>query len=95
MISRIQKSDCKLFLKRNYIGQLAYIYQDRPFSIPITYYFHDDRIICYSGSGHKINAMRSQPNVSLQVSEISEITKWKSVIAHGKFQEMEGSEAKA
>ena len=95
MESAIRKSDCELILSRNYIGHLAYIYQDRPFTVPITYYYNKEKIICYSGQGHKIKSMRLNGNVSLQVSEIDEITKWKSVMVHGKYKELEGSEAKS
>jgi len=95
MISSFSTTDCKHLLRRNYIGQLAYVYQNKPFSIPITYYFTEDKIICYSGDGHKISAMRLRKEVSLQVAEIDEINKWKSVIAHGTFRELQGSEAKA
>lgn len=95
MIRTFTTADCKHLLSRNYIGQLAYIYLDKPFSIPITYYFTEGKVICYSGDGHKVKAMRLRSDVSLQVSEVEEINRWKSVIAHGKFRELIGSEAKA
>ena len=52
-------------------------------------------IIGHSAEGHKINAMRKNNHVSLIVSDVESINDWKSVLAHGTFQELSGSAAKA
>ncbi|SDG62735.1 pyridoxamine 5'-phosphate oxidase family protein [Winogradskyella thalassocola] len=95
MIKTLIKEECKLLLSRNYIGHLAYVYQGKPFVVPITYFYSDERIICYSGEGHKLNALRLHTSVAFEVSEIESITNWKSVVAHGEFIELERSSAKA
>lgn len=97
MIKSLNREECELVLGRSYIGHLAYIYQNRPFVVPITYFYSekDNRIICYSGDGHKINALRQQKAVALEVTEITTITNWKSVVAHGQYIELERSIAKA
>ncbi|TFG74082.1 MAG: flavin mononucleotide-binding protein [Flavobacteriales bacterium] len=83
-------------LKNNYIGHLGYISQSEPYVIPITYYYNpsDNTIISYSEEGHKINAMRKNGSVSLQVEEIVSNSNWQSVLAHGTYEEIKGSNAK-
>ena len=63
----------------------------------MTYYFKEKEnvIICYSGEGHKINAMRKHNSISLEVAEIDSVNNWKSVVAHGSFQELKGIDAKS
>ncbi|WP_243396993.1 pyridoxamine 5'-phosphate oxidase family protein [Flagellimonas pacifica] len=80
----------------NYIGHLAFIFQGCPYVVPITYYYEQslDCIIGYSAEGYKINAMRSNPEVTLEVDEIKAADKWKSVLVHGIYEEIHGSEAK-
>ncbi|MDX1471562.1 MAG: pyridoxamine 5'-phosphate oxidase family protein [Flavobacteriaceae bacterium] len=97
MIKTLTKKECIEILSENYIGHLGYIFQNRPFVIPITYYFNskDNMIICYSGEGHKTIAMRRNDEVALQVNEIDTVNRWKSVLIHGKFQQLFGSDAKA
>ncbi|REE16886.1 hypothetical protein DFQ09_10598 [Winogradskyella pacifica] len=95
MIKSLNKEECQLILSQNYIGHLAYIYQNKPFVVPITYFYSDNRIICYSGDGHKISAMRQHDKVALEVAEITSITNWRSAVAHGQFIELERSSAKA
>lgn len=96
MIKKLDKSECLEVLTTNYLGRLAYISGKSPFVVPITY-FHDvedDCILSYSSEGFKLNAMREQNNVSLQVDDIQSIQKWRSVLVHGRFEELKGSTAK-
>ncbi len=95
MIKSLKQEECELILQHNYIGHLAYIYQSKPFVLPITYFYKDHQIICYSGDGHKINALRKHNTVALEVAEINSVNNWQSVAVHGKYEELQGSSAKA
>jgi nitroimidazol reductase NimA-like FMN-containing flavoprotein (pyridoxamine 5'-phosphate oxidase superfamily) len=95
MITNLNEKECSHLLANNYIGQLAYIYKDRPFVVPITYFFNKNNIIIgYSDDGHKTMSMRKNSKVSLQVSDIKDSDNWISVLAHGIYEEVTGSEAK-
>lgn len=97
MIGNLNKKDQTRILASNYIGNLAYIYRDRPFIAPITYFFDvkNNIVIGYSNEGHKLKAMRQNEAVSLSVTEIDSVNNWDSVLAHGTFKEITGSGAKA
>ncbi|MDU8885681.1 pyridoxamine 5'-phosphate oxidase family protein [Yeosuana sp. MJ-SS3] len=97
MFKNLEDKEIQFILENNYIGQLGYIYNNRPYVIPITYFFDKESniIICYSGDGHKMNAMRKNNAVSLQIGEIKSVTNWKSVLVHGTFEQHFGSNAKA
>ena len=96
MSDSMLKKDCIQILNNNYIAHLAYIYNNAPFIIPITYYFdqNENIIISYSDEGHKINALRINPFVALQLDEINSINNWKSIQIIGEFEELNGSVAK-
>ncbi len=95
MIRSLNKEECISLLANNYIGHLAYVYRGRPFIGPITYFFNKgNTIIGYSNEGHKIMSMRKNNKVSLEVAEIANINNWESVLAHGIFEELSGSDAK-
>ncbi|AOW16849.1 flavin mononucleotide-binding protein [Polaribacter vadi] len=95
MRQSLNQKECATLLADNYIGYLGYISKNSPFIVPITYFFDGKKtIIIYSSEGHKINAMRKNNNVSLQVSEIKNIDNWNSVLAHGNFEELSGIDAK-
>ncbi len=97
MIRTLNETERLKLLETNYIGNLSYIYRDRPYIAPITYFFNKkaNLIIGYSTEGHKVKAMRKHNNVCLSVSNIDSVNSWKSVLAQGVFIEVSGSEAKA
>jgi nitroimidazol reductase NimA-like FMN-containing flavoprotein (pyridoxamine 5'-phosphate oxidase superfamily) len=83
-------------LRNNYLGHLAYLWQGKPHVIPITYYFDptDNTIISYTSEGHKIDAMRANKSVAVQVEQVQSISNWESVMLQGTFEEIRGSSAK-
>ncbi len=83
-------------LRKNYNGHLAYIADEKPYVIPITYFFdpEDNSIISYTAEGHKIDAMRKNPSVSMVVEQIQSMVNWESALVHGTFEELEGELAK-
>ncbi|WP_223550367.1 pyridoxamine 5'-phosphate oxidase family protein [Aestuariivivens sp. NBU2969] len=96
MILKLGKSKCYQLLQNNFIGHLAYIYNNHPYIVPITYFYDNsaNAIIGYSGIGHKIKALRINSAVSLEVSEIDSVNNWRSVVAYGVYDEFIGSAAK-
>ncbi len=97
MIRRLNTQESKHIIANNYIGYLGYIYRDRPFIAPITYFYDQNKnvIISYSGHGHKTDAMRKHGQVSLEVAEIDSVNDWKSAQIHGTYEQLYGSEAKS
>jgi nitroimidazol reductase NimA-like FMN-containing flavoprotein (pyridoxamine 5'-phosphate oxidase superfamily) len=96
MIQKLNTSKCRLLLSQNYIGHLAYTFNNKPYVVPITYYFDHstNTILGYSGKGHKIRALRINRDVSMEVSEVDSINNWKSILVQGTYREFEGSTAK-
>lgn len=97
MIKTLNTKEKMLLLSSNYIGSLGYIYQNRSFVVPITYFYNEEQnnIIGYSGHGHKINAMRKNKSVSLLVTDIDSVNDWRSILVQGTYKEEEGATAKA
>ena len=97
MIKDLALPNCIEILENNYIGRLAYIAHQCPFVIPITYYYDgnaENYIISYSLEGHKIDAMRENSMVSIQVDLIESVDRWKSVLVLGTVVELTGIDAK-
>ncbi|TBN04310.1 flavin mononucleotide-binding protein [Hyunsoonleella flava] len=92
----LEKYEIIYLLKNNYIGQLSFFWKNKPYVLPITYYYSeaDNCVISYSGEGHKIDAMRLNNAVSIGVTEVRSVNNWKSVLMHGEFEELDGAFAK-
>ena len=96
MIQELETSECLKILDSNFIGHLAYIFGKSPYVVPVTYFYdaEENFILSYSAKGHKIEAMRKQASIALQVDDIQSIQSWHSILVHGSFEELEGSTAK-
>ena len=96
MIQKLDNYKCRKLLSQNYIGHLAYTFNNKPFVVPITYYYDNinNTVIGYSGKGHKIKALRINRDVSMEVSVVNSVNNWESVMVQGIYREFEGSTAK-
>lgn len=96
MRRNLNQVECFKLLTNKYIGHLGYISGSYPHVVPITYYYDEatHSITGYSSEGHKIDAMRKNPLVSLCVDEINSISNWQSVLVYGTFEELTSIDAK-
>jgi nitroimidazol reductase NimA-like FMN-containing flavoprotein (pyridoxamine 5'-phosphate oxidase superfamily) len=96
MIKDLNDTQIRQLLGGHYIGSLGYIAQRAPYVLPITYFYDEksNHIISYAMEGHKINAMREFPEVTLMVYEMDALKKWRSVMVHGIFEELHQIDAK-
>jgi nitroimidazol reductase NimA-like FMN-containing flavoprotein (pyridoxamine 5'-phosphate oxidase superfamily) len=96
MIKDLNERRIVNLLGSNCVGSLGFIAQKSPHVLPVTYYFDGEnhQIISYSMEGHKIEAMRDYPQVSLLVYEQDSLKSWRSVLVHGVFEELQQIDAK-
>ncbi len=96
ILQDLKYEQCIEVLSRNYIGRIAFISGGTPEIIPITFHYDQEQhsIISYSAEGTKIESMRKNKSVSFQVDEIYALDKWKSVLVHGRYEELKGVDAK-
>jgi len=82
-------------LQSHYIGHLAYTLDNKPFVVPITYLYDAEHnsLIGYTAEGHKIEVMRKNPYVCVEVSSIRDLSHWKSVVVEGTYEELSGMDA--
>ena len=89
---QLTQEECEKILERGRTGVLAVLGDDGyPYTVPINYYYTDGKIYLHCAkSGHKLDAIRSNPKVSFCVVERDDIlqekftTLFKSAVAFGK-----------
>jgi hypothetical protein len=88
MISEIGYRESRELLRDQNIGRLGCCSEGMPYVIPVNYFFDGEDIYIHSMPGRKIQVMRANPHVCLQVDEIEDTFNWLSVIAFGLFEEV-------
>jgi nitroimidazol reductase NimA-like FMN-containing flavoprotein (pyridoxamine 5'-phosphate oxidase superfamily) len=76
------------------IGRLGCVDEDGPYVVPINYLLEGGEIYSHALPGKKINAMRIDPRVCLQVDHIQDDLHWSSAIAFGKFEEIRSPQSR-
>ncbi|MDM9632733.1 pyridoxamine 5'-phosphate oxidase family protein [Robiginitalea aurantiaca] len=95
-IENLSEGQVHKLLADHCVGSLGYIAHNRPYVVPVTYFYNrdDQTIISYATEGHKITSLRENPEVSLLVYHKEGMNWWRSVLLHGVFEELHQLEAK-
>lgn len=70
------------------IGRLGCVADGKPYVVPVSYVYDDSGIYIHSLPGHKITAMRANPEVCVQADQITSEYSWRSVVAFGRYEEI-------
>lgn len=87
-IRTLSTLECTKILTANRVGRLACAKDGQPYIAPIYYAHADNHLYAFSMLGKKIDFMRSNPLVSVQVDERGAGRGWKSVIVDGRYEEL-------
>jgi uncharacterized protein len=97
LIHELSTAECAAVLARSHIGRLGCAYRDQPYVVPILFSYDAERHCVYGFStiGQKVEWMRANPKVCLEVDDISDKNHWTSVIALGVYEELQQSTEEA
>ena len=88
IIRTLSAPECTALLKANRLARLACAKDGRPYVVPIHYAYADNHLYAFSMPGKKIEWMRDNPLVSVQVDERGEGRAWRSVVLDGLYEEL-------
>jgi nitroimidazol reductase NimA-like FMN-containing flavoprotein (pyridoxamine 5'-phosphate oxidase superfamily) len=88
IVKELTEQECANILRASNVGHLACASGNQPYVVPVTFAFADNCIYSFSLSGQKIDWMRQNPQICLQVGDFKEGHGWKSVIVYGVFEEL-------
>jgi len=94
VVHELSPEDCRRVLARKSLARLACALNDQPYIVPVLCYFDADAGCLYSiaAEGQKVDWMRHNPKVCVEVSEIGDRYTWTTVLVFGQFQELTDSQ---
>jgi nitroimidazol reductase NimA-like FMN-containing flavoprotein (pyridoxamine 5'-phosphate oxidase superfamily) len=93
MIGVLSPAQIEQVLHEQVIGRIGCHAGGRTYVVPVTYAYRDGSIIGHTGHGLKVEIMRENPNVCFEVEDLSNLPRWVSVIAQGRYEELSGAAA--
>jgi nitroimidazol reductase NimA-like FMN-containing flavoprotein (pyridoxamine 5'-phosphate oxidase superfamily) len=88
MLGTLSLNQSIQLLQSETIGRLGCCENGKVYIIPIAYAFDGKHIYAHSREGMKIQFMRKNPNVCIEVDRIENMINWRSVVVQGKFEEL-------
>jgi uncharacterized protein len=90
LIHDLTAAECRDVLARSSVARLACARADQPYVVPIFFSFdaHDDCLYGFSTLGQKIDWMRGNPKVCVEVDEIGGQNQWTTIVVFGRYEEV-------
>lgn len=88
MIRDLTEQEMQSLLCAERMGHLGCCLKDRPYVVPTTYAYDGRSIYIYTHNGEKVDMMKKNPQVCLQVENVASESAWKSVMVHGLYEEL-------
>jgi nitroimidazol reductase NimA-like FMN-containing flavoprotein (pyridoxamine 5'-phosphate oxidase superfamily) len=89
-IRELATEECAQILERSELGHLACARHGQPYIVPI-HFSYDGAERClyaFSGAGQKIQWMRENPKVCVEVEDIADKNHWTTVLIFGEYHEV-------
>ena len=88
LIHEMTEAECRTALERVSFGRLACARDTQPYVIPIYFAYDGKHIYGFSTLGQKIEWMRANPLVCLEIDERLSHHHWMSVVVSGRYEEL-------
>lgn len=88
MIYDLTDEEINELLHTQRYAHLACCHGGRPYVVPTTYAYDGKYIYMYTHSGQKVDMMRKNPVVCMQVENIVSDSVWKSAMVYGTYEEL-------
>lgn len=101
LIHEMTPEECGTALARLDFGRLACARDDQPYVVPIHFAYDGEHIYGLTTAGQKVDWMRSNPRVCVEIDERVSDQRWMSIVVLGRYEELpetpacEGARARA
>jgi nitroimidazol reductase NimA-like FMN-containing flavoprotein (pyridoxamine 5'-phosphate oxidase superfamily) len=88
MMGNLTIDEIEKLLHQSIVGRIACTNGKIPYVVPISYAYDGQYVYCHTDKGLKIDIMRKNALVCFEVEQFQDMANWRTVIAHGEFQEL-------
>jgi nitroimidazol reductase NimA-like FMN-containing flavoprotein (pyridoxamine 5'-phosphate oxidase superfamily) len=88
-IHEMSEFECRKALERASFGRLACVRDNQPYIVPIYFTVHREYVYGFTTLGQKVEWMRTNPQVCLEIDEYNGPADWMSVIVFGRYEELQ------
>ncbi|BBX69981.1 pyridoxamine 5'-phosphate oxidase family protein [Mycolicibacterium psychrotolerans] len=94
MLGDLDAADVEAELRGGVVGRIGCLSSGRPYVVPVCYVYHEGCVYGHSMPGAKLTALSHDDTVCFEVENITDLSNWRSVIAWGTAELLQGSAAR-
>lgn len=87
-IHDMTEAECRYALQHANVGRLACTRDNQPYVVPMYFAYNEHHLYAISTIGQKIEWMRANPLVCVEVDNITSHDEWMSVVVFGRYEEL-------
>jgi len=87
-IQKMTEAECLSTLTRTRLGRLGCAHVNQPYIVPIYFAYEQPYLYAFTTPGQKVEWMRYNPLVCLEVDEVEDNEHWASVVIFGRYEEL-------
>jgi nitroimidazol reductase NimA-like FMN-containing flavoprotein (pyridoxamine 5'-phosphate oxidase superfamily) len=87
-VEEMTLAECRAMLARTRVAHLACARDNQPYVVPVHVMFDGNSLYAYSALGQKIEWMRQNPLVCVEIDEVAGRERWESLVALGSYEEL-------
>jgi uncharacterized protein len=93
LIHELSSAECRQILLRTAVGRIACSRADQPYIVPISFAYDRafDCLFSFSSLGKKIEWMRDNPKVCVEVETVEDRFHWTTLVIFGRYVEISDS----
>lgn len=88
LVEEMTIEECRRTMSTASFGRLASAHDGQPYVLPISFSMDGDYAYVFSMPGQKVEWMRLNPRVCLEVDSVKAQDEWTSVVALGRYEEL-------
>ena len=91
VIQEMTRSECQSALAGTRLGSLACAHENQPYVVPIYFVYEEPYLCGFTTPDQKVEWMRSNPLVCVELDEVDDRNQWTSVVVFGRYEELPDS----
>lgn len=93
MLGKLDERAMEHLLQSEMLARIACYADEKLYVVPLTYVYDRGALIGHSAEGQKVQMMRKNPEVCVEVDRVTDLANWRSVVAYGRYEELSSEEA--
>jgi nitroimidazol reductase NimA-like FMN-containing flavoprotein (pyridoxamine 5'-phosphate oxidase superfamily) len=87
LIHEMTETECLSTLAHTRLGRLACAHENQPYVVPIYFVYEQPYLYGFTTLGQKVEWMRSNPLVCVELDEVVDSDRWMSIVILGRYEE--------